>query len=471
MLYVGLGSSEDIGASCHYLKINDTGIMLDSGMDPEEEGVDALPEFALIDKHPDWPLDHVLITHAHHDHIGSLPVLVQRQPHVKVHMTKPTRRLVDILLPASAKLQRRRVLEGSTTAAPLFTREQAEALSYVYLAHDLDTPFDLPGLDEDPEFFTEEPAQATFYHAGHVLGAAGVFIEFEEDNEVRSLFYTSDTNLRKQTIHPGGDYPEGPIDILLLESTLGADPTAELTNRQEQERLLGEAIKRTLKRGGNVLLPVFALGRAQEIIALIGQFKDDGLIPADTPVYTNGSMRAIADVYDKTRHISPRVDEEFEVYGVSQKRVPRNNDRLPALMETPSIFVAASGMLFERTLSNVLALRLMEEEKNGIFFVGYAKEDSPAYLLHQARQKGAGTEVTINKLYGPKPVRAEVDKFRLSGHSHRRDLLKLVEQMKPKKVVLVHGETPARDWMADNIRYFHPEIEVYSPKQGEAITV
>lgn len=463
MLYVPLGDTDDIGASCHYLKISETGILLDVGFHPEQDGPAGLPAFDLLQQKPAWHVDHALITHAHHDHMGSLPVFMQRMPHAQVHMTKPTQYLLDMLLPASARLQKRKVLEGSSTQAPLFTKEQAEALSFVYQAYDLDAPFALPGRNGKPA------VEATFFHAGHVLGAAGVLLKFQEDGQTRTCFYTSDTNLRPQTIHPGGAYPEGPVDVLLLESTLGADPDAEQTSRRAQEKALGEGIARVLARNGSVLLPVFALGRAQEIIALIDRFKQRGLIPDETPVYTTGSMRGIADVYDRTRHMSPRLDPEFEVYGVSQKRLPRNPARLREILETPAIHVAASGMMFERTLSNRLAHRLIEHPKHGVFFVGYMKEDSPGYRLWEARQRGEGTEVVLAPKYGPQPVRCEVDRFRLSGHSHRRDLIQLVELMKPRKVLLLHGDPPAREWMADNIRFFYPDVEIVMPKQGEPV--
>ncbi len=463
MLFVPLGDTDDIGASCHYLKVGDTGIVLDVGLHPEADGPAGLPQFDLLQNRPDWHVDHALITHAHHDHMGSLPVFMQRMPHAQIHMTRPTQFLLDMLLPASARLQKRKMLEGSSLHAPLFTKEQAEALSFIYQAWDLDTPFELPGRNG------HLPVEATFYHAGHVLGAAGVLLKFQENGKERTCFYTSDTNLRPQTIHPGGQYPEGPVDVLLLESTLGADPDAELISRRTQEKALGEAIERVLARGGSVLLPVFALGRAQEIVALIDRFKQNGVIPEDTPVYTTGSMRGIADVYDRTRHLSPRIDPKFEVYGVSQKRLPRNQARIGEVLETSAIHVAASGMMFERTLSNRMAHRIIEDPKHGVFFVGFMKEDSPGYRLLEARQKGEGTEVTLAPMYGPQQVRCDVDRFRLSGHSHRRDLIQLVELMKPRKIALIHGEPPAREWMADNIRFFYPDIEIIQPEQGQAV--
>src|SRR5690606_3242550 len=101
-----------------------------------------------------------------------------------------------------------------------------------------------------------------------------------------------------------------------------------------------------------------------------------------------------------------------------------------------------------------------EDEKNGVFFVGFARHDSPAQRLLAAADAGKGTEVVLDTLRGPQPINCDVARFRFSGHSHRRDLIQLVEQLKPQKVVLVHGETDARTWLADNIRFFYPDVEV-----------
>ena len=93
-------------------------------------------------------------------------------------------------------------------------------------------------------------------------------------------------------------------------------------------------------------------------------------------------------------------------------------------------------MMFERTISNRLAQQLVEDEKNGILLVGYAKEDSPAHHLLEAAKEGKGTEVTLDKLIGPQPINCDIERFRFSGHSHRRDLLRIVEQLKPKRFSL-----------------------------------
>jgi Cft2 family RNA processing exonuclease len=466
MRYLSLGGTDAVAASCHWLDLAGTGILLDCGMDPDADGPAALPAFELLRERP---VDHVVVTHAHHDHLGALPALMRRVPHARVHLSRPTALLADVLLPSSARLQRRRVREGASNAEPVFDVETAEALSYIYEAHLLDTDVDLSGLKAD------SPVTGRFYHAGHVLGAVGVLLSFEEAGRARRVFYTSDTSLRAQAIQPGADYPALPVDTVLLESTLGADPDAELTSRREQEEAFADALSRVLGRGGSVLVPAFALGRAQEVLALVGRFKHRGRIPRDTPVYTAGSMRGIASIYDQTRHSTPRVDPEFEVYSVEQQRLPETNARLDEALTTPSIYVISSGMLFERTPSNRLAQRLVDDERHGIFFVGFAKEDSPGgRLLAAAGEPAAGGSaptVVLDAERGPQGVRADVRRFRFSGHAHRRDLIQLVEMLRPKTVVLVHGEAGAKAWMKDNLEYYYEGLRVLLPAEGEEIEV
>jgi cleavage and polyadenylation specificity factor subunit 3 len=465
MIFTSLGASEDIGASCHYIKIDGTGILLDAGADPEKEGAESVPDLQRIQLNPDWPVDHVIVTHAHHDHLGSLPVVVKMFPHARVHMSGATRSLADILLPASARLQRRKVEEGSTVVPPLFAEDDVEACSYLYQSHALETEFDLSGLKGRFSISGE------LYDAGHVLGSVGVHISWIEDGKERTLFFTGDTGLRNQTIIPGASYPDDTVDVLLLESTLGADPDSESFDRKGEEKKLGKSMARVLKRGGVVLMPVFALGRAQEMLALIDRFKNRGLIDENIPVYTAGMMRAISDTYDKERLTTPRLNEEFLVYGVKQRRLPRTQGGLNEMLKKPCILAVGSGMMFERTISNKIAQALVENEKNGIFLVGYAREDSPGALLADARAEKKGTMVTLAKSKGPQAANCDVERFRFSGHSNRRDLLVLVDLLQPKTIVLVHGEKAAKEWMVDNIKFFYPEIDVQMPMQNDVLEV
>ena len=440
--------------------------MLDAGVDPDEDGPAGLPDLRWLHDRSDVFLDHVIISHAHHDHVGALPVVIRQFPHVQVHMTRPTRELAEFVLPASARLQRRRVREGSSSCEPLFDEEELELQSYLYRTHDLESEFQLTGLPGSGG------VGLSFFHSGHILGAAGVELTFRENGSSRRVFYSSDTNLRSQSIIPGGVYPEGGVDVLILESTLGADSQAELTTRRDEETRFGDALRKAWERGGTVLVPVFAVGRAQEVLALIDRFKRRGILPASVPVYTSGAMRAVAGLYDRTRLTSPRLNRDFLVEEVDQLRLPRGRTAKSSVLNEPGIHVMSSGMMFERTLSNRIAQEIVEDEKNAVLLVGFAQDDSPAARLLAASSNGAmegEREVVLDAARGAQPLKCEVGRFRLSGHSHRRDLIQLVAQLSPESVVIVHGETAAKEWMADNIRFFYPSIDVILPETGVAL--
>jgi Cft2 family RNA processing exonuclease len=464
MRYVSLGDTHEIAASCHHVTFGGTGVVLDAGMDPDKDGYDALPPFEML---RGLPVDHIVITHAHHDHLGALPVITREVPHARVLLSRPTAMLAETLLPSSARLQKRRVREGSAVGAPVFDVETAEGLSYLYETPPLDTPFDLAGLH------AEGPLAGTFYHASHVLGAVGLLLDgYETPPEGgspvrRRVFYTSDTSVRPQTILAPADYPETPVDVLILESTLGADAEAATTTRKAEEKRLGEALARVAARGGTSLIPVFALGRSQDVLAMIHRFKRRGILPADVPVYTGGSMRAVAEVYDKTRETTPRLDPDFEVFGVEQERLPRSGARLAEAIAGGGIFVVASGMLFERTPSFDIAQKLVEDERHGVFFVGFSKEGSPGDRLQRAR--AAGEPMVFDDGLGPQTIRAEVERFRFSGHADRDDLVAVVGQLKPKTVILVHGETVAKEWLREAIEATHPDVRVVTPEPGVEI--
>lgn len=462
--FVTLGNSNEISASCHYLNLRGTGILLDAGQDPNTDGVGGLPAYTWLEKHMDSGLDYAILSHAHHDHIGSLPVMLRHFPHARVHMTQPTRLLLDFLLPESARLQQKRFKEGVNPLPPMFNEEQAEMAAYLYRSWPLNKTFDL-----NEGVRAEAHVSATFYHAGHVLGAVGTMLETERDGQPFRVFFSGDLNLRAQAIQPGAEIPEGPIDVLILESTLGSDPIPEqMTRKMEEDRFL-ESLQRTIARKGHVLIPAFALGRSQEILSMLGRFKTQKRLPEDLTIYTAGSQRAISDIYDRTRFISPRLDEKFEVYGVEQKRLPKSKTRIETLIRegAPSVFILGSGMMFDRTLSHRLAQLMMHDARHSIYFVGYIKPDSPAMALLEAAQKRH--KLQFDAHHEQAFVKCEVDRFRFSGHSNRRELLQVIEKLKPRKVLLVHGEPAAREWMKDNILHFYPETAVVLPNQCEPI--
>jgi Cft2 family RNA processing exonuclease len=205
------------------------------------------------------------------------------------------------------------------------------------------------------------------------------------------------------------------------------------------------------------------------MLAMLHRLKSEGSIPSDVPIYTAGSLRAIAGLYDDTRKTTPRIDEEFKVYDVEQERVPYSSDAKKDVLDGPGIMVVSSGMMFEPTLSNVLARRIVENERDAVLIVGHAVEGTPARRLQNAAAEGPGAPVMLAEGHGPQPVYCTVERFRFSGHSHRRELLQIVERLTPDTVLLVHGEPAAQSWMEEAIEEKHPNIDVRRPDWGDLI--
>lgn len=452
MRFLTLGNASNIGASCHYLDLDSCGLVLDAGADPNLEGPDSLPSFKRLGNRA---VSHGIITHAHHDHIGAIPALVEAYPHVALHMTEPTRQLTSFMLEASVRLQRRRFAEGTSPYSPLFEYEDLDAVQDAVRTHAYAEWFDLMAGD----------LAARFYYSGHLLGATGVLLTTGSGMRV---FYTSDTNMRPQTIVPGGHYPKEAVDVLIMECTLAADAEAERVTRKSEEQRLVHRIRKVLKRGGTVLLPVFMLGRAQEVLCMLGRFRQRGQLDPEIPIYTAGGLRQVSAIYDATRFDTPRLDPDFEVYSVEQRRFPRGKKAKRRSLREPSIHVLSSGMMVENTMSNWVAQEIIEHEKHAIFLVGFAKEDLPAGQLLQAVVTGAD-EVILDPRAGAQTIACEVDRFRFSGHSHRRDLVELVQRLSPRTVILVHGETEARAWMSDEIVRSCRSVDVLSPGLGEEV--
>lgn len=197
--YCSIGGVEGIGASAHYLQFDRWGLILDTGYDPHHSGHEALPAYQLLQNKP---VDALIVTHAHLDHIGSLPVAIQQFPHARVYMTPATVELTDQLLYHYLKVQRKK--EGSDFT-PLYTEEYLDAIRYLYQSFDYEFPFPLHSLKDSG-------LQFTFYDAGHILGSAGVLIEWQG----KRIFYTGNTRKSAQFILKGARYPQPPIDLSLI---------------------------------------------------------------------------------------------------------------------------------------------------------------------------------------------------------------------------------------------------------------
>lgn len=456
MKFINLTRRTEIGANSYFLGLGGRGIVLDSGMHPKEMGDEALPNFAAL---AGRAVDAILLSHAHLDHLGSLPVLMRQQPRAPVFMTSATAQIGDALLHNSVNVMTRQREEIGATLYPLYGHREAERAVRSWRPCPLRQPITLAG--ERSSALPNEEVDFQFWDAGHVLGAAGVLLRAEG----RTIFYTGDVRFDNQTLVKGADFPEGGVDVLVIETTHGATALPEDFSRAAEEERFAAALNRVFARGGCVLVPVFALGKTQEILALIYRLKRAGTI-ADVPVYIGGLSAKMTNIYDRRVHDTARVVERLELFPSVQPFVLNSKSIREAPARPGRIYALSSGMMTPKTLSNVFGRRLLENPLDAIFFVGYADPASPAGVLRAA---ASGTLVSLDEDEPAQTLRCEVGQFQFSSHAPRMALLDYIKKLAPRKVVLVHGDPPAVEWIRAAAAEALPESEIIVPPPGVEI--
>lgn len=440
-----IGGGQEIGANCYHLNIDGTGIILDAGLHPQKKGNEALPNFDILKS---LNSDFVLISHAHTDHIGALPYLIQQNPYLKIFCTPQTRDLAEVMLHNSLAIVQKEIID--TDPLPKYTHEQVDLLTESINPLIYNQPFQLHGYRGNND------VKIRFLDAGHVLGSAGILIE----NEHGKIFYTGDTCTSKQSLLAGADYPDEHVDILITDSTSGASD--EIVNRSDEVKRFSKALNKIVDKGGSILIPIFALGKFQETLKLLQTMMQKGNIP-HIDIYTSGMAREISDVYDLHRFNTKRIKNDFKIKEIPQLPIIQDELLTGKYFKTPSIVLASSGMMIEGTTSFALAQRWLKEKNFGIFFVGYVDPTTPAHKVLHAK---AGDVIKLSDTTEEIKVACEVQSFRFSSHSNREELIEIVKRLKPKTVILVHGEKDSYDWMGKEILTRYPKIRVILPEVG-----
>ncbi len=309
---------------------------------------------------------------------------------------------------------------------------------------------------------TEADVIATFFDAGHILGSSGIFL----NNNGYKIFYTGDINLANQAIQPAAILPNTKINTLILESTYGAtDSIGILDWQKEAERFAKEANK-ILTAGGSILIPVFALGKLQEMLATIWLLMQKGKL-SQVDVFTGGIGTKINRVYDYNRYVVNRIDKEFELSMIPQIDYTQLSSP-DEFFKNPSIVLAASGMMIKGTSSYDFAMRFLQQKNSAIFTVGYMDERTPGYLISRAKR---GDKIFIDNSDKPIEVKCEIKNFRFSAHAKREQLISIVKKLKPDNVILIHGDEEAINWMGKEILKSFSGIKVYVAVCGKEIVL
>jgi len=456
MKFTNLTRAEEIGANSYLLEAGGSRILLDSGMHPRAAGIQATPDFAVLDGKG---FDAMVLTHAHQDHVGCLPLAMRQAPGAPVFMTEATAAIADVMLHNSVNVMMRQREELGLPDYPLFSHREVERLADEWRLVELGTRFDLSGERTDTGAVTCE-----LFDAGHILGSTGVMIRAEG----RSFFYTGDVNFEDQTLMRAAKFPQDGIDVLVMETTRGDSPVPEGFTRKAEEARFIAALQAALDEGSPVLVPVFALGKTQELIAILYEARKSGALHGGFGLYVGGLGAKVTAVTDRLRGSAPRRHGDLKLANCLPMEVVGGQDmaQLPVLPRT--VYAVSSGMMTENTLSNMLAPRILENPKAHCMFVGYSDPDSPA---GQVRASKDGGEVVLDPRRHPVKRRCRVDQFTLSAHATRDGLLGYAQKLQPKKILLVHGDPPAVAWFSRELPKVCPQSEVVVPPPGRTIEI
>jgi len=302
-----------------------------------------------------------------------------------------------------------------------------------------------------------------FYDAGHALGSAGIMVRGQKE----TLFYTGDVSFRDQTLLKGARFEDVKADVLIMETTRGNRHVAPDFSREDEIDRLTTALHRTLARKGCVLIPTFALGRTQEILALLALLMKSGKLKQQ-PIYIGGLGRVFTEIYDLEAHRAHRQHQSMRLTEALNLVVLEKGQAEKMKLAGGRIFVVTAGMMSEHTAAHDLAARMIGDERQAIFFVGYADPDTPGGRLKAAKP---GQSFIFSGSAGEVTRRCEVLDFDLTAHANRDELLDFVGEVSPRAVLLGHGDDDSRRWFEDQIRTRHPKIKVIQPQPGKQVQV
>jgi uncharacterized protein len=447
-----LGGVKQVGRSCFVVVTPETKVMLDCGLNPGEmSGLDAYPRLDWFNFDLD-DLDAVVISHAHIDHQGFLPTLFKYGYRGPVYCTEPTLPLMILLQTDSVK-----IANSNGTYLPYASRDVNEVIK-----HCITLPYGKP-TDISPD------VTITLNNAGHIMGSATVHLNI---SGAHNILYSGDYKYARTQLLDSAVSMYPRVETLITESTYG-NTTDVMPDQQSVYRGFTESINKTLMDGGKVLLPVPAVGRAQEIMLVMAKEMKEGRL-IESPIYIEGMISEASAIHMSYAHylgsdvrksvsqgINPFQSEYFTVISGYGKRDDILSD------ENPAIVMATSGML-EGGPSVEYFKELAPDPKNKIMFVSYQINGT----LGRRVLDGAMSEVSMMDKSGKVkvvPVRCQTQKIDgFSGHSDFNQILNFVSRIRPKRVLVNHGEKSKSENVASAI-YSRLKIRSGVPDNREIV--
>jgi len=458
MRITNLNPDTAIGASAWLVELDGHRLLMDAGTHPKREGRASLPLYGLIEREE---VDAIAISHCHHDHVGSLPVAIRHFPRANVLMTELSYFLVERVLHNSVNVMTRQRDELGIKEYPLYSHDEVDEIAALFQGFKYNREIDWAAFHKTRAGFLSPTLE--FYDAGHALGSAGLMVRGQKE----TLFYTGDVCFHDQTILKSARVEDVKADMLIMETTRGNRPVAPGFTRAAEVERLSQALQRVLERKGSVLIPTFALGRTQEILALLAVLMGEGKLKPQ-PVYIGGLGRVFTEIYDLESHRTHRQLPNLQLHEALNLIVLEKGQAEKMKLTGGRLFVITAGMMNENTAAHDLALRMIGDERMAIFFVGYTDPDTPGGRLRSAKPGGT---FLLSAAAGEVTRRCEVEEFDLTAHANREELLDFVSQVEPRTVLLTHGEDDSRAWFEKQIRSRHPKIKIIQPQPGKTVEV
>ncbi len=440
------GAAQEVTGTCHELQVNGKRVLLDCGLfqGHRTESAQKNSQFTFDPRH----IDAVVLSHAHMDHAGRIPLLWKKGYRGPIHCTYATQDLSAAMLKDGGYIQEKdeefycKYLAKSMMQCqgPLYTQKDAEDCMTIFKGHNYNEWFDVvPGL------------RVQFLDAGHIIGAAMLVLEVTENGTTRHIGFSAD--LGRSTLPIIRDPAKmPPVDTLICESTYG---NREHSDADQAKELLCEIVNRTAKRGGKVIIPAFSLERMQEIVYDLHVLWDEKRIPALPIIIDSPLAEAVTQIFMKHPECYDKeifekfLDRQHNPFQFSLVRYTQSKEESKALngVPGPMIILAASGMCEAGRIRHHLKNEI-EDARNTIIAVGFMAENT---LGRRIVDKGT-TEVKIfDQMYQKKAEIVSIDAY--SGHADMSDLDGYIASIEGlKRVILVHGELAQMQPFAERIR-------------------
>lgn len=452
MEIIPIGAGGEVGRSCCLLKFMGKTVLFDCGVHPAYSGISALPFFDDIDTDQ---IDLILITHYHVDHAAGLPYLMERtelNPKARVFMTQPTRAIYKTLLSDFVRVSR-----NSNDDESLYAEEDIEKTMARIEVVDYHAEVNVDGIKFRP------------FYAAHVLGAAMFMVEIAG---VRIL-YTGDFSREEDRHLKEAEIPPFSPDVLICESTYGLQVHE---SRRIREARFTEHIVDIVRDGGRVLLPVFALGRAQELLLILDEYWEANKELQEVPIYYASAIaeRCMPVYQTYINMMNDNVRRRFEVSNPFNFKYVKNVRGKDGFSDDgPCVFMASPGML-QNGLSRELFERWCTNKRNGLVLTGYSVDGTLA-------KKVLNCPETITRLDG-REVRlaCSVKYVTFAAHTDCRQTTTFVEDVRPTHTILVHGEWNNMTRLRDHLDgHFNrnptvserKKMRLYTPRNCEIVNL